>query len=332
MCTHACLAVMCLLRFLWRPRPISFGYQEAINPRVSMNMWIMDLFFNPVLFNHQSHHRPPLHQQQQPKEQIVNNDLLTRLSAFPHVVDQILSHLKPKHLRTIPCVCKSWNVIMKQVARTANKRRLKSIRKLRKSRQIYGRVSFTLCFKCLFLFTHSWLFCRRTGPSMWNVQSSREKQRSNDNDWPPPRTKTMKILLVLHHTFSVHKYRILFTKQTTEPDLHSHRPIHSRLWCWTTGSILLVDLLLPLAATILMTMMNRWAKRAKLSGSKPRYHLKSGETVCRFVVILFFTRVLLNATVFTLLDWNVIFQLFSEFYFFIQTTIFILEAINSFDF
>ena len=75
-------------------------------------------------------------------------DFLTKLKNYPHILEKILANLRPKDLRTISCVCKSWYEILCNRTPIANRRRSKSIKKLRKIKRIKGEENWPIDLKC----------------------------------------------------------------------------------------------------------------------------------------------------------------------------------------
>lgn len=75
-------------------------------------------------------------------------DFISELQNYPHILEKIFANLKPKDLRTISCVCHNWHEILQNQTPIANRLRLKSIKKLRKIKQIKGEENWPIDLKC----------------------------------------------------------------------------------------------------------------------------------------------------------------------------------------
>lgn len=70
----------------------------------------------------------------------VKVDFIREFIRFPHLAEVVFNYLRPVDLRSVYCVCRVWKDMVTQSAK-ANKRRIRSIFKLKIYRKMVGRVS-----------------------------------------------------------------------------------------------------------------------------------------------------------------------------------------------
>ncbi|KAI7684913.1 hypothetical protein SSS_09808 [Sarcoptes scabiei] len=58
-------------------------------------------------------------------------NLISNLRNYPHILNRIFFFVNRDDLRTIPCVCRDWHVILLTITLKANRRRLKWIEKIK---------------------------------------------------------------------------------------------------------------------------------------------------------------------------------------------------------
>lgn len=68
-------------------------------------------------------------------------NLISNLRNYPHILNRIFFFVNRDDLRTIPCVCRDWHVILLTITLKANRRRLKWIEKIKHYKKLKGKVS-----------------------------------------------------------------------------------------------------------------------------------------------------------------------------------------------
>ena len=71
----------------------------------------------------------------------VKFDLIGNLLPYPHILEKVFGYLRPKDLRVVPCVSHQWQEAVYVAAPIANKRRLRSLKHLKKVKRRVGTVS-----------------------------------------------------------------------------------------------------------------------------------------------------------------------------------------------
>ena len=105
--------------------------------------------------------------------------IITELQNYPHILEKIFANLRPKDLRTISCVCRHWHDILRNQTPKANRRRSKSIEKLRKFKQIKGEENWPIDMKCARL-KRKLRNERQALSSIQNLQSSSSSSTSDN--------------------------------------------------------------------------------------------------------------------------------------------------------
>ncbi|KAI7684912.1 hypothetical protein SSS_09808 [Sarcoptes scabiei] len=72
-------------------------------------------------------------------------NLISNLRNYPHILNRIFFFVNRDDLRTIPCVCRDWHVILLTITLKANRRRLKWIEKIKHYKKLKGKVTKLAC-------------------------------------------------------------------------------------------------------------------------------------------------------------------------------------------
>ncbi|KPM11353.1 hypothetical protein NH340_JMT07519 [Sarcoptes scabiei] len=111
-------------------------------------------------------------------------NLISNLRNYPHILNRIFFFVNRDDLRTIPCVCRDWHVILLTITLKANRRRLKWIEKIKHYKKLKGKQNWPVDMKCI-RFKAKRLKSREKLRSIENIYDNTENDRNFINSPRP---------------------------------------------------------------------------------------------------------------------------------------------------